>query len=423
MRLTWRKREPESVANSTALVVIELPADELLVEEPASDELQGEPRRPAGLLARSRRLARRLNPAAPARIALGRSGRAAKAVVVKLRLRRLARAIREFRRIGSTDLARLADGVGRRAKGMGSRLSLISPRKARSVRMVSAALRRLVQNVSPSVATRVAREATQSARATIAKLDPRRVEDAVRRVAETIDLDGKGEKDKPSGGTRIDRLARAAVTKIGPERAVKMAAEATRALKRLVERLDPEQVGEVIGELVAAARAANDKKGRFRVVGFLASLMGEVGRALKSVAKDVEWRDVVVVLLVVLTTAPELLIAAGVSVAALRVLTPLLSIFVQVLPDRRSPELRRGPEHEPIMQSVIVGDLPPYPTRLSTFRRKPSLDASDETTSPVLPVLFRFLPGLRPEFVFLGAHSLHVYRLDISASMWPSVSI
>ena len=72
------------------------------------------------------------------------------------------------------------------------------------------------------------------------------------------------------------------------------------------------------------------------MVGFLASLVGEVGRALKSVAKDVERRDVVVVVLVVLTTAPELLIAAGVSVAALRVLTSLLSVLVQVLPDRRS---------------------------------------------------------------------------------------
>ena len=344
MRLTWRKRESESFANSTALVVIELPADELLVEEPASDELQGKPRRPAGLLGRSRHLARRLNPAAPARIALGRSGRAAKSVVVKLHPRRLARGVREFRRIGSADLARLAHGVGRGAKGVGGRLSHISPRKARGVRVVATMLRRLVQNISPSVATRVARETTQSARTTIAKFDPRRVEDAVRRVAETIDLDGKGETDKPPGGTRFDRIARAAVTKIGPERAVKMAAEATRALKRLVDRLDPDQVGEVIGELVAAARSANDKKGRIRVVGFLASLVGEVRRALKSVAKDVEFREVVVVVLVVLTTAPELLIAAGVSVAALRVLTPLLSIFVQMLPDRRSPEMRRGPE-------------------------------------------------------------------------------
>ena len=344
MRLTWRKRESESFANSTALVVIELPADELLVEEPASDELQGEPRRVARLVARSRRFARRLNPAAPARIALGRSGRAAKSVVVKLHPRRLARGVREFRRIGSADLARLAHGVGRGAKGVGGRLSLVSPRKARSVRVVTTMLRRLVQNISPSVATRVARETTQSARTTIAKLDPRRVEDAVRRVAETIDLDGKGKTDKPPGGTRVDRIARAAVTKIGPERAVKMAAEATRALKRLVDRLDPDQVGEVIGELVAAARSANDKKGRIRVVGFLASLVGEVRRALKSVAKDVEFREVVVVVLVVLTTAPELLIAAGVSVAALRVLTPLLSIFVQMLPDRRSPEMRRGPE-------------------------------------------------------------------------------
>jgi len=343
MRLTRRKRESESSANSTALVVIELLADELLVEEPAS-EAHGEPRRVARLLARSRRLVRRLNPAAPARIALGRSGRAAKSVVVKLHPRRLARAIREFRRISSADLARLAHGVGRGANAEDGRLGLVSRRAARSVRVVTTVLRRLVRNISPSVATRVARETTQLARTTIAKLDPRRVEDAVRRVAETIDLDGRGKKVKPSRGTRFDRIARDAVAKIGPERAVKMAAEATRALKRLVDRLDPDQVGEVIGELVAAARSANDKKGRIRVAGFLASLVGEVGRALKSVARGVEWRDVVVVLLVVLTTAPELLIAAGVSVAVLRVLTPLLSILVQVLPDPGLPGIRPGPE-------------------------------------------------------------------------------
>ena len=68
--------------------------------------------------------------------------------------------------------------------------------------------------------------------------------------------------------------------------------------------------------------------------------MGEAARALKSVAKGVEWRDVVVVVLVVLTTAPELLVAAGVSVAAIRVLTPLLSILVQVLPEPSSTGMR-----------------------------------------------------------------------------------
>ncbi len=344
MRLPWRKRESESSANSIALVVIELPADELLVDEPASQELQGEPRRVARLLSRSRRLARQLNPAAPARIAVGKSSRAAKSVVVKLRPRRLARAIREFRRIGSADLARLARAVGRGAKGAGGRLGLVSPRKARSVRVVTTVLRRLVRNISPSVATRVARETTQLARTTVAKLDPRRVEDAVRRVAETIDLDGNGKKNRRPGGTKLDRTAKAAVAKIGPERAVKMAAEATRALKRLVARLDPDQVGEKIGELVAAARSANDKKGRIRVVGFLASLVDEVWRALKSVAKGVEWRDVIAVVLVVLTTAPKLLTAAGVSAAAIRVLTPLLSILVQVLPEPSSPGTRPGPQ-------------------------------------------------------------------------------
>ena len=342
MRLTWRKRESESSANSTALVVIELPADELLVEEPASGEAQGEARRLAILLAGSRRLARRLNPAAPARKAVGKSGRAAKSVVVKLRPRRLARAIREFRRIGSADLDRLARGVARGAKGVGGRLGLVSPRRARSVRVVTTVLRRLVRNISPSVATRVARETTRLARTTVAKLDPRRVEDAVRRVAETVDSDGKGKKNKGSGGTKRERIAKTAIAKIGPDRAVKVAADATRALKRLVAGLDPDQVGEEIGKLVAAAKAANDRKGRLRVVGFLASLVGEAGRALKSVAKGVGWREVVVVVLVVLTTAPELLVAAGVSVAAIRVLTPLLSILVQMLPEPRPPGMRTG---------------------------------------------------------------------------------
>lgn len=329
MRLPWRKRESESTANSVALVVIELPADELLGGEPAVEPIQAEPPgRAARLFARSRHLARRLNPARPARIALGGSGRAAKSVVVKLHPRRLARAVREFRRIGSADLARLAHGVGRGAKIVGGRLSFISPRKARSVRVVTATIRRLVRDIDPSAATRVARETAQLARTTVARLDPRLVEDAVRRFVGTI--------DKPGRGTRLDRIVRAAVNKIGSERAVNIAAEATRALKRLVDRLDPDQVGEVIGELVAAARSANAKKGRLGVVGFLASLVAEVGQALKRVAKDVEWRDVVVVLLVVLTTAPELMIAAGVSVAAVRLLTSLLTVLVRVLPERGS---------------------------------------------------------------------------------------
>ena len=267
MRLTWRKRDSESPANSTALVVVELPADNPLVEEPASEKVHGETRRVARLLARSRRLARRLNPVAPARMAVDRSGRAATSVVVKLHPRRLARAVREFRRIDSAELARLARRVGRGAKGVGGRLGLVSPREMRSVRVVTTALRRLVQNISPSDATRVAREVTQAARTMIAKLDPRRVEDAVRRVAEAIDSDGKGRKSRRSGGTKPDRIARAAIARIGPERATKVAAEATIALKRLVARLDPDRVGEVIGELVAAAKSANDKKGRLRVVG------------------------------------------------------------------------------------------------------------------------------------------------------------
>ena len=329
MRLPWRKRESESTSNSVALVVIELPANELLRGEPAVEPLQAEPPgRATRLLARSRQLARRLNPARPARIALGKSGSAAKSVVVKLHPRRLAKAVREFRRIGSADLPRLASGVGRGVKNVGGRLSFISPRKARSVRVVTTTIRRLVRDIDPSAATRVARETAQLARTAIAKLDPSLVEDAVRRFVATI--------DKPGRGTRLARVARIAVNKIGSERAVNVAAEVTRALKRLVDRLDPDQVGKVIGELVAAVKSANNKEGRLGVVGFLASLVAEAGQALKRVAQDVEWRDVVAVVLVVLTTAPRLLTAAGVSVNAVRLLTSLLTILVGVLPERGS---------------------------------------------------------------------------------------
>ena len=125
---------------------------------------------------------------------------------------------------------------------MAGRLRVISPRKARSVRVVATAVRKLVENIDPAAATRIDREATRLARKTIVKLDPHRVEAAVRRVAETIDVDGKG---------KMDTVAKAAVAKIGPERATRIAGAATRAIKRLVDRLDPDHVGQVIGDLVA----------------------------------------------------------------------------------------------------------------------------------------------------------------------------
>ena len=74
------------------------------------------------------------------------------------------------------------------------------------------------------------------------------------------------------------------------------------------------------------------------MVGFLASLGRKIVRALKGVAEDVKFREVVVVVLVVLATAPELLIAAGVSVAAVRVLT---------LPSARSGIVGTGRRERP----------------------------------------------------------------------------
>ena len=53
-----------------------------------------------------------------------------------------------------------------------------------------------------------------------------------------------------------------------------------------------------------------------------------------------------------LATAPELLIAAGVSVAARRVLTLLLQVLVQVLPE---PEGGRKPSSSPTAAVVVSG--------------------------------------------------------------------
>ena len=88
-----------------------------------------------------------------------------------------------------------------------------------------------------------------------------------------------------------------------------------------------------------AARSANDRKGRLKVVGLLAGLVHEAAKALASVAKGIEARDVVVVALAVLTTAPELLIAAGVSATAIAVLTRLAVVLVRIFPERRAGQL------------------------------------------------------------------------------------
>ena len=90
------------------------------------------------------------------------------------------------------------------------------------------------------------------------------------------------------------------------------------------------------------------------MVGFLASLGRKIVRALKGVAEDVKFREVVVVVLVVLATAPELLIAAGVSVAAVRVLTLLLQVLVQVL-SKPEGEIRSG--ERPLDPSERFGAL------------------------------------------------------------------
>ena len=123
--------------------------------------------------------------------------------------------------------------------------------------------------------------------------------------------------------------------RIGPERAAQVADEAVRVLKELVVKLDPDRVAGLAGEIFAAAKSANSRKTRFRVFGLLASIVKETSRAFKSVAGNLSMRDVAIVALVVLTTAPELLVALGVSAAVIRVMVSLAGVLVELFPDRK----------------------------------------------------------------------------------------
>ena len=276
----------------------------------------------------------KVNPLRPSRVAAVRVGEAAQVVVIKLNLRKLARAGRAFRKLDGAGLVRFAGGVGKGASSASGKLK--SPRVARHVRRVTTSVRDIARNVDPGAAAVLARRAVESAKSVVTRLDPRDVTEAVRRVADTAEsgVGGKGGK-RSKGGRRVERLARSGVARIGPERAAQVADEAVRVLKELVVKLDPDRVAGLAGEIFAAAKSANSRKTRFRVFGLLASIVKETSRAFKSVAGNLSMRDVAVVALVVLTTAPELLVALGVSAAVIRVMVSLAGVLVELFPDRK----------------------------------------------------------------------------------------
>ncbi len=255
-------------------------------------------------------------------------------VVIKLNLRKLARAGRAFRKLDGAGLVRFAGGVGKGARSAAGKLK--SPRVARHVRRVTTSVRDIARNVDPGAAAVLARRAAESAKSVVTRLDPRDVTEAVRRVADTAEsgVSGKGGK-RSKGGRRVERFATSALARIGPERAAQVADEAVRVLKELVVKLDPDRVAGLAGEIFAAAKSANSRKTRFRVFGLLASIVKETSRAFKSVAGNLSMRDVAVVALVVLTTAPELLVALGVSAAVIRVMVSLAGVLVELFPDRK----------------------------------------------------------------------------------------
>ena len=88
-----------------------------------------------------------------------------------------------------------------------------------------------------------------------------------------------------------------------------------------------------------AARARSDSEvagGSRGWPGLLASIVKETGRAFKSVAGNLSMRDVAVVALIVLTTAPELLVALGVGAGVIRVMISLAGVLVELFPDKKS---------------------------------------------------------------------------------------
>ena len=66
----------------------------------------------------------------------------------------------------------------------------------------------------------------------------------------------------------------------------------------------------------------------------------------------------------------------------------------------------------------LAGAAPVTVAKYGEHRLDHGIASSTEPRSPaaarpVLPVLFRFVPGLRPELVFFGPHSLQIHGLDI----------
>ena len=200
---------------------------------------------------------------------------------------------------------------------------------AKNVHRVTAAVRDIAKNFSPRTAQRLSADAIRSAQSVVAEIDPREVTAAVRRIAQ-----GGGPVPPAAGDDGgIGKTARAAVRKLGRDRAVRVASEVKRVIKVVVARLDPDQVGKVAGEIVERAKSATGREARFRLFGLLANIWLETGRAFKKVFKTVEPRDVVVITLVVLATMPELLVALGVSAAVIKVVVTVAQGILRVLPD------------------------------------------------------------------------------------------
>ena len=330
-----RDRTKESVDPHAEATVGEAhpdPRSDTVVDRVREHEPRDWADRIAGIGGFARRVADRINPIpASQRVTIGIRG-AAKGIAIKYDPRKLSRAVGALRELASVDVAGLAAATARGTKEVTRALKLPLPWVAKNVHQVTAAVRDIARNFSPRTAQRLSADAVRSAQSVVAEIDPREVTAAVRRIAQG------GSPAPPAAGDDdgIGKTAREAVRNLGRDRAIRVASEVIRVIKVVVARLDPDQVGKVVGEIVERAKSATGRDARFRLFGLLANIWLETGRAFKKVSKTVEPLDVVVVILVVLATMPELLVALGVSAAVIKVVVTVAQGILRVLPDREA---------------------------------------------------------------------------------------
>lgn len=297
----------------------------------------------------------KLNPLPRSRKAVIWLGGTAKGVAIRIHPNRLAKAVTAARDLAKVDLASFNEMTGsgarvvtRGAKGVGrgAKAATRLPKRlvSKTARRVRSTINDMAAAVSPEDVDSLVVKSVKSAQRVVHKIDGQQLVEAIRRLVHESD-----DRDSTTGGEahrRLRKIASNAIKKVGVDRVVRVAPGVVKALKTVVANLDGKRTAKSVAELVAQAKAATGKQARFRLFRLLVEIARETSRAFRKVSGDIEMRDVVVVILVVLATMPELLVALGVSAVLIRIMVPTAQVLLELLL-RNDDNSARLPAHGP----------------------------------------------------------------------------